>query len=207
MFDHRSRAEEVRERYALQGKFVVTYAGAIGMANDLDVLIDAAAVIRKRTDIQVLIVGDGKERERLQEKATNLGLTNVTFAGAVPKSQMPSILAASDACIAILRNIKMFATTYPNKVFDYMAAGRPTVLAIDGAIREVVEAANGGIFVPPGDPEKLAETIIYCADHPEEVRGLGESARSYVEKHFSRDDHANELLKLISRITSENVVA
>jgi glycosyltransferase involved in cell wall biosynthesis len=207
MFDPRSHADEVREQYALEGKYVITYAGAIGMANDLDVLIDAAAAIRHRTDIQVLIVGDGKERKRLQDKTLNLGLTNVTFSGALPKSQMPRILAASDACIAILRNIKMFATTYPNKVFDYMAAGRPTVLAIDGVIREVLEAANGGIFVPPGDAKKLSEAIIHFADHREQAKEMGENARCYVENHFNRDDQANELMKLISRITSEREIA
>jgi glycosyltransferase involved in cell wall biosynthesis len=207
MFDPRSHADDIRGEYALQGKYVVTYAGAIGMANDLDVLIDAAVAIRNRSDIQVLIVGDGKERKRLQEKAANLGLGNVTFTGAVPKSQMPRILAASDACVAILRDIKMFTTTYPNKVFDYMAAGRPTILAIDGVIREVVDAAKAGIFVPPGNAAMLAETITYCADHPAEAKAMGENARSYVEIHFNRNDHGNQLMKLISRITSERIPA
>ena len=68
-------------------------------------------------------------------------------------------MAAADACIAILKPIQAYKTTYPNKVFDYMCAGRPVVLAIDGVIREVVEAAGCGLFTPPGDPQSLAETI------------------------------------------------
>lgn len=203
MFDPQNRAMDVRAKYAVDNKFVVTYAGAIGMANDLDVLIKAASAIRNRHDIQILIVGDGKERTRLQDEVTKLGLANVTFTGSIPKSQMSEMLAASDACIAILRNIKMFSTTYPNKVFDYMAAGRPTILAIDGVIREVVESAQGGTFVPPGDAKRLAETIIYFADHPVETKEMGKRARAYVVNHFNRDDHARELMGLISRIAVE----
>jgi hypothetical protein len=75
----------------------------------------------------------------------------VIIAGVHPKKEMPFVLASSDVCLAILQNIKMFRTTYPNKVFDYMAAGRATVLVIDGVIREVIETSGGGVFVEPGN--------------------------------------------------------
>jgi glycosyltransferase involved in cell wall biosynthesis len=155
-----------------------------------------------RGDIHILIAGDGKERERLEVEAKQLGLNNLTFAGAFPKSQMTTVLAASDACVAILRNIKMFRTTYPNKVFDYMAAGRPTILAIDGVIREVVEAAHGGIFVQPGRADLLAAAVIDLADHPDQAKDMGSNARAYVVEHFNRDDHAREFADLISRAAS-----
>jgi glycosyltransferase involved in cell wall biosynthesis len=200
MFDPHQHSEHFRQQYGLQEKFVVTYAGAIGMANDIDVLVRAAAAISHRDDIQILIAGDGKERKRLEDLVRQLGLENVTFTGALPKSQMKMVLAASDACIAILRNIRMFTTTYPNKVFDYMAAGRPTILAIDGVIREVVEAAKGGIFVQPGDANLLARAITDLADDPERVREMGLSARAYVVKHFNRDEHARAFADLISRV-------
>jgi glycosyltransferase involved in cell wall biosynthesis len=202
MFHPQERAEELRQQYGLCGKFVVTYAGALGMANDIDVLVSAAATIKNRSDIMLWIVGDGKERRRLEGQVRELGLENVIFAGALPKSQMGSVLAASDACIAILRNIKMFTTTYPNKVFDYMAAGRPTILAIDGVIRKVVEAANGGIFVPPGNAELLAKAITELADHPERAKRMGSSACAYVVEHFNRDRHARDFADLISRVAS-----
>lgn len=200
MFDPSSRAEHLRRQLQLDGKFVATYAGAIGMANDLDVLVGAAEAIRERNDIHILIVGEGKERARLEREVASRGLTNITFAGSFPKSQMESVLAASDACIAILRNIPMFTTTYPNKVFDYMAAGRPTVLAIDGVIREVVETAEGGIFVQPGSPRQLADALVRLAENPEDARSMGLNARAYVVKNFSRDEHARELAELISRV-------
>lgn len=200
MFDPQQRGEDVRRKYGVQNKFAVTYAGAIGMANDIDVLVKAAVLIRDRADIHLLIVGDGKERRRLEAEVKALGLSNITFTGPIPKSRMPEILAASDACVAILRNIKMFTTTYPNKVFDYMAAGRPTVLAIDGVIREVVEAADGGIFVEPGNPTQLVSAIARLADDPSKARKMGDSARSYVVQHFDRNEHAREFMNLVRRI-------
>jgi glycosyltransferase involved in cell wall biosynthesis len=94
----------------------------------------------------------------------------------------------------------MFRTTYPNKVFDYMAAGRPTLLAIDGVIREVVEAAQGGIFIPPGNAEALAEAARTLSQYPEQGRLMGESARAYVVEHFDRAQQAERLIDLVQRI-------
>jgi glycosyltransferase involved in cell wall biosynthesis len=80
----------------------------------------------------------------------------------------------------------MYKTVYPNKVFDYMAAGRATILAIDGVIRQVVEDAEAGIFVQPGDPQTLADAIRRMADHPDETRQMGKNGREYLEEHFDR---------------------
>lgn len=202
MFNPLERCEALREQFGVQDKFVVAYAGALGMANDIDVVINAAELIHHRTDISILLVGDGKERKRLEEQVKSRGLENVIFTGAFPKSKMPEVLAASDACIAILRNIKMFTTPYPNKVFDYMAAGRPTLLVIDGAIRKVMDAAQGGIFVPPGDSSALAAAVIRLADEPDAAKVMGAKARAHVVKYFNRDDQARDLEALLARVAS-----
>src|SRR5579864_9179789 len=103
---------------------------------------------------------------------------------------MSEALSAADVCVAVRGNILMFRMTYPNKVFDYMAAGRPTVLAIDGAIREVIENSGGGLFVPPGDHRALGEAIRKLRDAPELRKQMGINARAYVSAHFSRDAQA-----------------
>jgi lipopolysaccharide/colanic/teichoic acid biosynthesis glycosyltransferase len=131
-------------------------------------------------------------------------LPNVLFTGAMPKIKMPDILAASDACLAILKDIPMFRTTYPNKVFDYMAAGRPTILAIDGVIREVIETANGGIFVPPGDDVALAEAVRRLANDRSEAKIMGMAAREHVSKHFDRTDQSAAFLGLVCRLSQQN---
>ncbi len=195
---------QIREEFNLDKKFVVTYAGALGLANDLCTVLTAANHLRGRNDIQLMFVGDGKERKNLEVMAERLQLGNVIFAGTRPKSEMPGILAASNACLAILQNIPMFRTTYPNKVFDYMAAGRPTILAIDGVIRKVLEESKGGIFVPPGNDKKLAEAIAYLADHPEAASSMGVAARKYVVAHFDRMKHAEEFVALVSDLSAVN---
>lgn len=202
MFDPSSRGEHIRQQLGLGDQFVATYAGAIGMANDIDMLVAAADALRSRQDIHLLVVGDGKEKGRLEKEVRRRGLKNITFAGSFPKSQMSGVLAASDACLATLRNIPMFKTTYPNKVFDYMAAGRPIILAIDGVIREVIESAECGIFVPPGDPQSLAAALVRLSGSPEVARRMGLNARKYVIEHFSRDEHAVQFAELISRLAS-----
>src|SRR6185369_6589272 len=134
--------------------------------------------------------------------ARDLNVANVTFAGARPKSEMPELLAASDACVATLKDIPMFRTTYPNKVFDYMAAGRPTILAIDGVIREVVETAGAGVFVPPGDDAALAETVLSLSADRSRVAEMGRHARAYVVEHFDRRQQANDFVALLNRLTA-----
>jgi glycosyltransferase involved in cell wall biosynthesis len=172
----------------------------MGQANDLGVVLDAAARLRDRPAVRLVFVGDGKERAGLEQRAAAEGLDNVRFLGARPKHEMSQVLAASDACLAILQDIPEFRTTYPNKVFDYMAAGRPTVLAIDGVIREVVDEAGGGLFVPPGDADALAAAIRTLADDPEEGRRMGRRARAHVEQHFDRRAHAAAFVRLIESL-------
>jgi glycosyltransferase involved in cell wall biosynthesis len=200
MFDPDASQTEARAALNLGPGYLVTYAGAMGQANDLGVVLDAAARLRDRPAVRLVFVGDGKERAGLEQRAAAEGLDNVRFLGARPKHEMSQVLAASDACLAILQDIPEFRTTYPNKVFDYMAAGRPTVLAIDGVIREVVDEAGGGLFVPPGDADALAAAIRTLADDPEEGRRMGRRARAHVEQHFDRRAHAAAFVRLIESL-------
>ena len=177
------------------------YAGAHGMSNDLGVVLEAGKIL-EGANIQIVLLGDGKEKANLQARADELGLTNVTFAPSVPKSEMPRALAAANACIAILKPLEEYKTTYPNKVFDYMAAGRPVVLAIDGVIREVVEAAGCGIFAEPGNPSALANAIRNLAEDKEKAREMGLRGRAYLEEHFSRATIGEKLLDLLAGMTN-----
>lgn len=142
-------------------------------------------------------LGDGKEKTNLQARAAEMSLENVVFIPPVPKDEMSNAIAAADVCIAILKPIEMYKTVYPNKVFDYMAAGRPVVLAIDGVIREVVDAARAGIAVPPGNPHALAETLQAFERDRQLGPPLGQNGRAYVEQHFDRVDLANRLLEIM----------
>ena len=204
MFQPQAEGRAIRGQLGLDGKFVVTYAGALGMANDIETILQAAARLRDDRAIHFLFVGGGKEQANLEKLARELKLDNVTFAGGRPKNVMPDVLAASDACLATLKDIPMFRTTYPNKVFDYMAAGRPTILAIDGVIRHVVESAGGGIFVPPGDATALAEAVRSLRADPDRARSMGLAARRYVQQHFNRHTQAAEFADLLEQLSHRN---
>jgi len=163
-------------------------------------VLRAAQRLRDESKICFVLFGDGKERAHLEREARLKNLTNVIFAGAHPKKEMPFVLASSDVCLAILQDITMFRTTYPNKVFDYMAAGRATVLVIDGVIREVIESSNGGVFVKPGDDTQLAKTILALSKDRQRVQQMGMNAREYLVKHLDRRDRLEETLRFLQSL-------
>jgi glycosyltransferase involved in cell wall biosynthesis len=211
MFDPADNGETFRASHRLENKFVVLYAGAHGMSNDLGAVLEAAKILQDGTitskatvtsGIHIVLLGDGREKPVLQRQAEAMGLRNVTFLPPIPKSSMAVALAGADACIAILKPLDEYKTTYPNKVFDYMAAGRPVVCAIDGVIREVVEAAECGIFAQPGDPAALANVIRILASDPERSRRMGLKGRCYVEAHFSRSMLAEKLAHILEEMTA-----
>ncbi len=200
MFDPADDGADIRRSLQLSEKFVALYAGAHGISNDLEVLLEAARLIMDETTIQFVLVGDGKEKPALQKQAEEMQLTNVKFLPPLPKSEMPHALAAADACIAILKPLEAYKTTYPNKVFDYMAAARPVILAIDGAIREVVEAAGCGEFVKPGNAAALADSLRKLAGDPQRARRMGINGRHYIEKHFNRMQMVAKLEMLLKEM-------
>ncbi len=151
-----------------------------------------------------MLLGDGKEKPVLHKQAQDNSLTNVTFVPSVPKQDVPAVLAGADAGIAILKPLDEYKTTYPNKVFDYMAAGRPVALAIDGVIRQVVEDARCGIFVEPGQAVALADALIQLAGDPQKSRAMGMNGRRYLEENFSREKIAKRLIGLFEDLIRRN---
>lgn len=188
---------KIRKELEIKKEFLVVYTGALGQANDIDTILQAAKQLKKNRDVKIALFGDGKQRERLQSVANRLNLNNIIFAGTRPKKDMPAVVAAANACLAILEDIPMFRTTYPNKVFDYMAAGKPTILVIDGVIRDVLQKSNGGIFVEPGNAEKLAQTILALSKDTHTGKKMGLSARNYLVKHFDREEQMKETIRFL----------
>lgn len=203
MFDPGSDGGAYRQAHGLAGKFVVLYAGAHGLSNDLGIVLQAADRLRDDPRLAIVFLGSGKDKPALQEKAAEMGLSNVVFLPPVPKLEMSQALAAADACLAILKPIPLYATVYPNKVFDYMAAGRPVILAIDGVIRQVVESAEAGVYTPPGDPEALAQAIRRLADNPQGARAMGMNGRRRVEELFDRARLTGRLADILEEMHLE----
>ncbi len=201
MFDPSNTGQAFRRANHLGNDFVVLYAGAHGISNDLDVLLSAAELTVAHKDIRYVFVGDGKEKANLQQMAAEKQLNNVLFLPAVAKNEMEEVVAAADVCVAILKPLELYKTTYPNKVFDYLAAGRPIVLAIDGVIREVVEAAHAGVFVSPGNSNEMAKAIVELYKDRTGTKKMGLSGREYVCAHFDRSKMAAQFEELFHSIT------
>ncbi|MDD5468638.1 MAG: glycosyltransferase family 4 protein, partial [Anaerolineales bacterium] len=203
MFPAQAQRDEFRRAQGLEGKFVVLYAGAHGLSNDLGVALQAAAMLKDRAEIVFVFLGDGKEKPALQEQAARLGLANVRFLPPLAKQDMAPALAAADACLAILKPVPLYATVYPNKVFDYMAAGKAVILAIPGVIRQVVEEAGAGIAIPPGDATALADAVRRLAGDAELTRRMGERGRACVEARFNRVDLAERFRNVVEEMAAQ----
>ena len=204
MFNPHENGETFRHVHGLEDKILAVYAGAHGMSNDLGVVLEAAEHLQENTRILFVFVGDGKEKPNLMAQAKARQLKNVRFLPPVPKNEIQNALAAADLCLAILKPIEAYKTTYPNKVFDYMAAGRAVVLAIDGEIREVLEEAGAGIAVQPGDPKALANAVRTLVNEPDQRQRMGLAGHDYVRRNFDRPSLASKLLLVMEKMVGGN---
>jgi glycosyltransferase involved in cell wall biosynthesis len=183
------RAE--RGRLGLGDGLVCSYFGAMGEANDLAQLIDAAAQVE---DVEFMLLGDGKRRPELEARAP----ANVRFLDPVPdKSSVARLAAASDACLTLFKDVPVLATNSPNKLFDTFAAGRAAIVNMPGWMRDLVEENDAGLFVRPGDARDLAEKVAWLRDNPDAVERLGRNGRALAEREFDREALAARALAVL----------
>lgn len=181
-------------------KFIVMYAGTLGIANALNYLIDAAKLLSDKKDILFIIVGNGDEKEKLITQS--LGLNNILFLPAIPKKQIQSLLSKADACYIGLQNKNLFRYgVSPNKLFDYMYAGKPIIFSINSP-NNIVEQAQCGLSVSqPDNPAEIAKTIEKLYNLPKDKRvELGRNGKNQVIKFHNFDALAEKYHQLFHRI-------
>jgi glycosyltransferase involved in cell wall biosynthesis len=189
-----------RERLGLDRRFVCSYFGTMGEANDLTQVIEAARLLSDRGENEVAFVlhGDGKRRPELERMAQ--GLDNVVFSDPIPdKRAIAEIAAASDACMTIYKDVPVLYTCSPNKLFDTFAAGRAAIVNTPGWLTELVEGNEAGVAVQPADGADLAEKVVFLRDNPELVRRYGANGRRLAEREFARDLLAERLEQVLAR--------
>lgn len=192
---------ELRRRFGLEG-FVVAYTGAHGLANGLDVVLDAAEAIGKRApQVRFLLVGDGPLKEHLVMRAQREGLANVTFMDPLPKREIPALLGAVDAGLHVLADVPLFSYgVSPNKLYDYMAAGLPVITNTAGEMAEMVKRAGAGVAV---SPDGIAEGVLTLANAgPEQLHRWGEAGRRFMNDHASRSAMAARMGQLLASVMS-----
>ncbi|MCF0061991.1 glycosyltransferase family 4 protein [Dyadobacter chenwenxiniae] len=189
----------LRKELGWEGRFVVIYVGAHGMANHLIQIIETAELLQN-TAAHFMLIGDGAEKAYLMEETKRRNLNNVRFKDTVSKANVFKYILAADAGASVLMKTDVFKTVYSNKTFDYFACRKPVLLAIDGVSRELVEAADAGMFVEPENPKDFAEKILIYLKNPARALRHGSNGHAYAREHFDREFLAREYLKNIQKL-------
>jgi glycosyltransferase involved in cell wall biosynthesis len=180
-------ARDVRSEFEWNDRFIVMFAGNLGLVQGLETVIDAAALVPADVKAEFVFVGDGADRARLQRLATEKRVTNVRFVGHHPASEMPAFMRAADALLVHLRPSGIADYAVPTKILSYMAAARPIICGTGGAAVELVQAANAGLAVEPGDAPGLATAVERLAGMTADDRKqMGESGHRYLTAHLDK---------------------
>jgi len=198
LFQPRSR-DEARKALGLPEGMLVTYVGTHGMAHGLDLVLDAAKRLAD-DGIRFLLVGEGAEKARLKERAAAERMGNVTFWDQLPRDRVAQVYAATDLCLVLLRDLPLFRTVIPSKIFEFMGAGRPILTTVDGESRGIIERAGAGVFSPPEDVDALVESIRALSRDPRRLERMGALGREFVERSYSRPALAGRYLDVLSRV-------
>lgn len=171
------------------------FAGAHGIANGLENVLAAAAVLQQqeRDDIRILLIGNGMRKAALVERAKRESLHNIIFLDSVRKTELVGLFKRADVGLQVLANVPAFYYgTSPNKFFDYIAAGLPVLNNYPGWLADLIEEAGCGIAVPPESSEAIARALMTFADDRAATERMGERARRLAESRFARDSLAQE---------------
>lgn len=165
------------------------FTGTHGLANGLNAVLDAAAELKKRqrTDIKLVLVGDGMQKKALLERAAELQLDNVIFHDPVNKAKLAGLMASADIGLQILANVPAFYYgTSPNKFFDYISAGLPVLNNYPGWLAELINKEQCGFAVPPENPQAFADALEQAANQRERLIEMGRNGQQVAREQFNR---------------------
>ena len=198
VYSPREKNAELLKKYGLEGKFVVSYIGTVGMACGLEVVFDAASKVP--ANVTFVIVGDGAYRANLEEEARRRGLANVVFTGRQPKSSIPDWVASSDASLVHLKKTELFTTVMPSKIFESAGCKRPIIMGVDGFAKKLVMDAEAGLDMTPESAESLVACVKGLVEDPALCCKLGENAYDNIAKVYNRDQQAEDYLKTLKEM-------
>ena len=175
--------------------FPVLFAGNLGSAQAVDVVLEAATILRGVVGIRFVMVGDGSRRDWMMHQAAARGLDNLVFPGRFPVETMPTLMARAAVLLVTLADTEIFRLTIPSKIQAYLAAGRPIIACLNGVGAEIVQEAGAGVAVPAEDASALSQAVmaLYTMS-PQERLEMGASGRRYYEEHFSHEKLVDELI-------------
>jgi glycosyltransferase involved in cell wall biosynthesis len=195
----------VREQYGWGDRFVLLFAGNIGRVQGLESVVAAAGLLEEDESVLFVLLGDGVERSRLQGLADQQGLQGkVQFIDRQPAERMPEFMTAADALLVHLQRSELSDYVIPTKTNAYLAAGRPIVMAMEGAAAELVRDARAGMIVPPADPRALVSAVRFMRAMPGAERAaMGERGRQYLRLNLAREKVLSQYEAILQRAAEQ----
>jgi glycosyltransferase involved in cell wall biosynthesis len=185
--------------------FSVMFAGNIGMAQAVGVIVEAASLLKSYRDIHFIVLGDGSSRQWMLKEAEKRALNNLHLPGRFPIETMPGFMQKASALLVTLTDQPIFAATVPNKVQAYLAAGKPIIACLNGEGARLVVEAGAGLATPAEDAKALAETILQLYSlTPVERKNMGENGRQYFQKHFNHDHLVDQLIGYLQSVSQSD---
>lgn len=178
--------------------FAVAYIGTIGLSHNLDILVQAASILKNK-NIYFFIIGDGAQKEKIRESISQKRLTNIFLWDKIPLEMVPYAMLEVDAGLAHERDLPMAREMYPAKMFDVMASGKPLIIGIHGAAKELVEKNKTGIVFKSDSVDDLVRAIEKLASNPSLCMELGQNGKNLVYREYNRESQAREYASLIER--------
>jgi len=180
--------------------FVAIFAGTHGQANGLDKILDVASYLKKTNEshIKIILIGQGKLKQKLQQKAQSLSLDNVIFLDPVNKQKLSALMNRADIGLQVLANIPAFYFgTSPNKFFDYIASGLPVINNYPGWLAELIIDYQCGMAIPANDDKAFAQALLQLSRNKKQVEEMSENALKLAKEKFSREDLADKFVQYI----------
>jgi colanic acid biosynthesis glycosyl transferase WcaI len=194
-------ATALRKELGVEGKFVVSYIGTMGMAHGLETIIAAATQLRDANpEIAFLMLGEGAEKDRIAALARDQGLNNLCFVDQQPRGRIPAYICASDVCLVLLKKTDLFKTVIPTKMLEFMSCARPVILGVDGQARTILEEAGGGLVIEPENSDALVKAIRCLAANREMARELGQNGREHMVHKYSRRQTAEKYIGVLEQL-------
>jgi glycosyltransferase involved in cell wall biosynthesis len=189
----------LREKYNLHDKFLITYVGAHGVANSLGQVLDTAKIMTD-TNVVFVLIGNGMEKPMLVKRAKDENIQNVIFIDSVPKVDVFKYIISSDMGMSVLKKVDAFKTVYSNKTFDYFACKKPVLMLIDGVSRELVETAKAGSYVEPENSIAFVSKIKEYLNDKSRLKIEGENGYVFAKSNFDRSILSEKYLGYIKSI-------
>lgn len=181
-----------------KGKFFVSYIGTFGLAHGIENIILAAEILQNNSNIHFLLVGDGSRRKNLLSLVKKLGLTNVTILPLQSRKMILNLLNFSDVGVVTLINSPLFSTVIPSKIFEYMAARKPLIIAApQGETTKIIEENFCGINVTPENPKAISESILKLYNNNNLRTEMGANGNKTVKRYYNRERLASQMYQII----------